>query len=741
MQYANLAKKYRIFAVALIFMIKKGINKVLALVSGLLFSLIMSAQTLPLLPSDPAFNVEVFSNGMKCYVAANPYVKGFADCAVVCKSDQTMLLRKHNLMTADPERVDSTLLAMVRAVAATGCPAEYAIIACGDLSASEVMMKVKYMSLMVNAGPEPDEVVYPEGEQTAVSFREEVDAFNGVSTIVAEWTSPRTPGRMMNTTQKAIYDKSVYELGHISCDRLEMQLKGLGIEVIDMALRHKSSLESTAEEAFELYVKVYTHHASAAADALKETLGVIDAHGAYASELRLAENAYMNYLTKVSADHSNAAYFNRCVSAYLYNAPLISPEGLIDFHRSKNISDGLRESVFASISSALIEMEPGEYHKPEERYIEVSDTLALPVMCPKMMLRSFRKDHMSGGVLWTFMNGFKVVYRKMPTKGKTYYSLAVNGGYGSIKGRGADEGYLSDYLDSCYISGLKSDYFADMLQLAGVTMNAKLNFSNVIISGEAQDGKIDLMMKSLLAVVNERSSRDPLFDKMASGMNDGVLVIVSDMEEYRIRKQMAMYVGGFQTQKSVSRRVNVNSRTVNALHHDDTGQMPGGVSLTASLRMPVTLENCVTADMAAFILEYGLMNELADHDVTVDVSHSLRIYPEGTYNVKVEIRTKDGSDIDAGMLKDIRSALSKVEESDIDPELMTSVRTYVKHDKFKEKELPSYWLHAIALRYLDGKDFTSGYEAKVDAVSAAKVGALILSMEDGFRSSFRKINL
>ena len=329
----------------------------------------------------------------------------------------------------------------------------------------------------------------------------------------------------------------------------------------------------------------------------------------------------------------------------------------------------------------------------------------------------------------------------MPTKGKTYYSLAVNGRYGSIKGRGADEGYLSDYLDSCYISGLKSDYFADMLQLAGVTMNAKLNFSNVIISGEAQDGKIDLMMKSLLAVVNERSSRDPLFDKMASGMNDGVLVIVSDMEEYRIRKQMAMYVGGFQTQKSVSRRVNVNSRTVNALHHDDTGQMPGGVSLTASLRMPVTLENCVTADMAAFILEYGLMNELADHDVTVDVSHSLRIYPEGTYNVKVEIRTKDGSDIDAGMLKDIRSALSKVEESDIDPELMTSVRTYVKHDKFKEKELPSYWLHAIALRYLDGKDFTSGYEAKVDAVSAAKVGALILSMEDGFRSSFRKINL
>lgn len=671
---------------------------------------------------------------MKCYVAANPYVKGFADCAVVRKSDQSRLFEKYNLMTGDAERVDSTLLAMVRKVASTGCPADYAIIAAGDVDASEIMMKVRYMSLMVDAGNEPEDVTYDAGKQTTVTFREDKDDFTGISTIAAEWTSPRTPEHMMNTTQKAIYDKSVFEFGHIACDRLRARLEDLGIEVHELALNHRNSLDSPSEESFELYVKVYGQHASVTAGLLKETLGVIDAHGAYAAELRLAENAYLAYLSEVSENHSNTVYFNRCLSAYLYNAPLISPEGLMDFHNSKNIPDGLRESVFARISTALLDMEPGtSYQKPEERYIDVADTLALPAMCPKMVLRSFRKDHMSGGVLWTFFNGFKVVYKKMPTKGRTYYSLAVNGGYGSIKRMNADETYLAEYLDSCYICGLDPEYFADMLQLAGVTMDAKINYSNVIISGEAQEGKVDLMMKSLLAVVNGRSSRDPLFDRMATGMNDGVLVVVSDADEYKIRKQIAMYVGGFQTQNSVSRRVNVNSYTADAFPPDNVTLASDGVVMTASVRIPVTLENCVAADMAAFMLQYGLMDELVNHGVTVDVSHAMRIYPEGSYGLRIEVRRRNGNKMDAEIYRDIMAALSKVLESPVDPELMSAVRTYVKHNKVKSKETPAYWLHAIALRYLDGKDFTSGYESKADAISSAKVEALFSSMGNSFR--------
>lgn len=700
-------------------MTKKGINRVLTLVSGLLFSLIMSAQTLPLMPSDPAIMADTFPNGMTCYVAANPFVKGFADCAVVRRSDQTILFEKHDLITLSPEQVDSALLTMVRAVAATGCPAEYALVAAGDLDAAEVMMKVRYMSLMVNAGPEAEMVSFDAGEQTAVSFREIRDEFSGMASITAVWTSPRTPEQMMNTTQKAIYDKSVYEFGHIACDRLRARLEKLGIEVHDLGMNHRNSLDSADDEEFEVYVKVYAQHSSAAAEALKETLGAIDAHGAYASELRLAEIAYLSHLSSVSVDHSNASYLKRCMDAYIYNAPLTSPEGLIGFHQSKNVPDGLRESVFAGISSALLDMEPGAYQKPEERYIDIADTLALSAVYPKAALRSFRKDHMSGGVMWTFLNGFKVVYKKMPTNGRTYYSLAMNGGYASQNGRTADDGY---------VCGMSPEYFYDMLQLAGVTMSTKVNYSNVMISGEAQEGKIDLMMKSLLAVANARSSSN-------------LLVMVSDMDEYKIRRQLAMYVGGFQTRKSVSRRANSNSRAAKAIVPDNSVLTPDGVVLETSLIMPVTLENCVAADMAEFMLEHGLMNELAHHGVTVDVSHAMRIYPEGNCSIKVEIRRKDGGRMDPDMFKDIREAISRIAETPIEPELMEAVRLYVKHNKVKEKETPAYWLHAIALRYLDGKDYTSGYESMTLAVSPTKVNSLLSSINEGFRTSYRKINL
>ena len=91
-------------------MVKKRLNKVSALVSGLLISIIVPAQELPLLPSDPAVETEVFPDGMTCYVAANPYVKGFADYAVVRGSDAEVVFREKNVLTVNPIQVDSMLL-------------------------------------------------------------------------------------------------------------------------------------------------------------------------------------------------------------------------------------------------------------------------------------------------------------------------------------------------------------------------------------------------------------------------------------------------------------------------------------------------------------------------------------------------------------------------------------------------------------------------------------------------------
>lgn len=707
-------------------MVKKGLNKVSALVSGLLISIIVPAQELPLLPSDPAVKTEVFPDGMTCYVAANPYVKGFADYAVVRGSDAEVVFREKNVLTVNPIQVDSMLLSLISAVADSGTPADYAVIACGDLDAPEVLKKLKYMSLMVPAGAIPEKLKCESGQQGMVTFRECTDTLSGLSAIIAEWTSPRTPGHLMNTVQKAVYDKAAFELGHIACDRVRNRLKRLNIAAPEVSMNHNGSLDGPGDEVFTLKVVTDPQYAPVVIDVVRETLGGIDMHGAYASELRLAEDAYLSELSMLAEDRSNAAYVDRCISSYIYGSSLISPEGLIAFHRSKDISDALRVSVFSGISSALIDIEPGDYPEPADRYADLSDTLSLPGMSDRTLLRGFRKDPVSGGTVWTYANGFKVVYKKMPTAGKIHYSLAVNGGYGTLEGV-EPEGYLSRYLDGCHISGMKPEYFRNMLQLAGMTMDATLNFSNIIVRGEVEDHNVDLMMKALLAIANRRSADDPLIDEMASRTNDGVLVIVSDMEESRLRRQLSSYVGGFRTNEKTLRNMRVSGVGIDdfrmSCHPDDA------LVAENSVRLPLTLENCAAADIAAVVLEYELVRMLAPLGLSADVSHTLRIYPEDRYNVLMEIRREDGGKIDAELMLAVRSVLKDVAEKEVSPELLSAAKAYAKNAKALAREHPSYWLHAIALRYLDGKDFTTGYEAKADAVTAAKVASLLSLLE------------
>jgi hypothetical protein len=49
---------------------------------------------------------------------------------------------------------------------------------------------------------------------------------------------------------------------------------------------------------------------------------------------------------------------------------------------------------------------------------------------------------------------------------------------------------------------------------------------------------------------------------------------------------------------------------------------------------------------------------------------------------------------------------------------------------------PEYWLHAMVMRYLDGKDYTSGYAAKIDAVSENDIRKILDLLEKGSKIEY-----
>jgi hypothetical protein len=515
----------------------------------------------------------------------------------------------------------------------------------------------------------------------------------------------------------------------------------------------------------------------------------VDAYGASANELIMAEDVYFSGLDsrRYGYDRTNAAYVQMCTRAFLMNTPLAASAQRLDFLRSKSISAQSREQIFSGIASALIDMPSDVGSDALKPYFNASDTLAFPSAGSVVKLRSSKKEPLSGGVVWTFSNGFRVIYKKMETGGKLHYTLAMNGGYGDVSDLANGEGaFMSDYLDLCNISGMSARDFKRTLLLSGITMNQKVNLSNIMISGEVRDGNAPLLMKALLAVANERSQNaqdvayyaeseelrlqytpadvrtvidslmcpdykyspykseggisegfaakaEGLFARMSSKMNDGVLVLVGDMDESDLRKAILPYVGGFRTTEGFSRRTVVQYQPVSGSMTYNVNGPYDMMMVALSARLPMTAENYMAAEMAAMVMKHIVSEALAPYGVDVQLRHARMIYPEDRLSVMLMIR---GKDVSQDMLSAMRRAVAGASGSDVEADYIAACKAYMKHKYAVQVKEPAYWLQAMAMRYLDGKDYTTGYAAKIDAVTENDVRKILDLLEMGSKIEY-----
>ena len=777
---------------------KNRLFKIFLIASSLLIYTHIAAQDLPKMASDAAVSHVVMPDGLECFVAANPYVSAFADFALVSRQEGKIIKKMTDVVTLREEKVDSSLLCIMKKVEAHGSPSDLAVIVCGDVNASAILTKLKYMSYMIPEGASLPVASYLEKGLAPVCIMQEGTSHPEISLVRAEWTTPRTPENLVGTIQKAVYDKAVYEFGQAVCNRVKSGLRRKDIAFADVRFKHVGSAETYSDERLSVSVTVGNEDVAQAVEMLKEALSDVKTNGAPAAELITLENKYFSHLTALSSnfERSNSSYMKRCVSAYLYGTPVASSKVALDFHQSKDVTPKVREEVFAKVASALVDMEEvNSDSKVSEVSVNLSDTLAFPDFNPevKVSLKSSRKDPMSGSFVWTFSNGFKVIYKKMPSgDGSLYYSLAMNGGFGDVpelsKGEGA---FMSDYPDWCYIAGMKSKDFKDVLNLAGITMNTQVNLSNIMINGSVADGNAPLLMKSLLAFANERTfdtkefsyykrnqeiqlhsqqmgvgtiravidslmcpgykysrykkngvlsastaaKAHALFDAMASKMNDGVLVLVGNMDELKLRKLITPYVGGFKTRNTAFFRQTVQYQPVSGWTTYTAEGRRNAIVVAMSTRLSMTTENMLTAEMATMALKDILERSFEGEGLSFNVFHTSQIIPEDRFSVMITIEGESG-EISEDFLWRLRRVLNAADEFAMDPEYIAACKAFLKKQYEINSQDYRYWLHVIAMRQLDGKDFTTGYVNRIDAVTPEKTSSVLSLLENGSKIEY-----
>ena len=753
---------------------------------GLLGVEAVSAQELPLLPQDPAVRSAVFPNGLSCYAAENKSCKGYADFTLIRReySGNDLVHACRNVLLSSESAVDSVLLGLMRRVEKDAMASDCAVIVCGDIDPQSIIMKLKYMSLMVDASrPSPlPEYVWDGDAQVRTHVLE--DTLRGLASVRFEWSAPRIPRQSMNTIQSAVYEKYAWELGEIATAWVKRSLHKKGIPYADVSFGHECMNDGFGDDAFSFEVTVAQEDAEKARLATMSVLSSLDMGKTSVNDVLLSDYGYLLFLEKSAMRPVvvNQEYTRMCRDAFLHNKALSSDKERLAFFRSKAVPELTRREIFNKMASALLEVSGPHDTVSLSCRAMLSDTLGLPSASEqKMRVRSYRRDSFSGGTVWTFANGFKVIYRKVPSADRRlYYSLTLGGGFGNISDLEAGEGaYMSEYLDQCWIAGMKGRDFKDMLSLCGMTMDTKVNLFHTTISGHVEDNDASLLMKSLLAVANDcrpdtleidyyarcealrRSmafGKDPrvavdsllcpgykytqyktgagfdrrvfakaeaLFASMTSKMNDGMLVLVGDMNEAELKRVLQSYVEGFRVKNIASRRPSVNYRPAAGwCSHEAEGEDTAVWVVTAPLEMSAV--NHFAAEMAARFLERRIDAAFSPKGIHTELSVSRSIYPEERFSVMVKLTGECGREEMAQLRKMLEECASGVTDAEL-----RFCKEFLKNSYRLQIQTPEYWLRVIPLRHMEGKDFTTGFDAKIDAVTPQVLEHVFRAMHNG----------
>lgn len=753
-------------------------------------------------------------------------------------SENATGFRFENVLLDRPETLDSTLLVLLDVIDRVSTsedefirrwysPSDQAVIISGDVDAAAVEYKLKMMSMMTPAAESCERLQYVWESRDSAIYEQVAGHSDDVAVISAAWESERMPEEYMNTVQSTIYEMFLAELSMVAEEGIARNLRAKGIPVADVSCSFVTGVQSSGDESFRVELTVDQEHLYDAVASLSEVMSGIDAGcTSYWDLARMKQRCTDAVHEAVNKPiRSNSDYVGKCITAYLYNGSLASLKTKMDFLSSRQLPDSTELRLFNGISSALLDprrnftlrysamADPDSvkavfdsvWHLPKEPVerpvYSVDDIPQAVSLIPKLKIRSARTDPMSDGSVWTFSNGFTVVYRKMETNGRLYYNLARNGGYSSIpdleKGEG---GYMSDYFLLGRFGEIPGAEFVNILNGEGVEMDAYVGLSNMMLSGYAPKEKAGLMMRALLAAVNTRTgdadaekyhaecleirnkaqagtgqdrivaidsimSKDYIYSSvrgldsipgsipekagryfaaMSEKSNDGVLVLLGDMDETELKKVLLEYVGCFRTTDRAFRRPVTRYQPASGWSTYTVSGPQDCIDIAMSAPLILSADNFMAAEIASMVLRNHLSAALIGTGMYVTVEHDCRIYPQERFNVMISLNeaSPDGyssSTVPSGpieALSIIRSVLNDVSGMVVDDAQVNVLKQQLKGSLALEMKDPFYWLNVISRRYLAGKDFTTGYEAKIDSVTAAKVKEILLALNEGTKVEY-----
>ena len=730
--------------------------------------------------------------------------------------EDATLFRFDDVPMFDVAASDTTLLMLFDIIAAKPCP--HAVVISGDINPAAIIEKMKVFSLMVpsrTTSYQPKAYSWTPAEETDYSF-----VPSPVASVEVDFRSPRTPADQMNTIQPFISKLFSLELADLVKYRLRESLVSRDIPVRSISVRNIGSGESSGDEHFVVKVEMAEDQLIPATMALSSTLAELGTKPIGKDEYRSYRERVLKSLAK---SPTNEEMVLQCVSNYLFGGDLTTSPTKVKYFTSKNMSVESEAALFNNYTSALLgdtddatvrwpgssdEYDEWTYQmvfkstwnvvamldKPTYYWtVSARDTSTFGADKGKTKLKNIAAEPMSGGDMWTFANGMRVIYKKMATGGKFCYSMMIKGGFSTVRDLPWGEGaFFSDMMGLHRIAGLSPGSFEKVLRANGIDFQTKVSASDMRICGSAPSNHYALVVKALLSVANERKmdlsgfeayrkmeismmDRSPLdslmypennytevkapaglapttlsdaeayFSKEFLRCSDGVIVFVGDLPVETVQKYLAKTIGGFRISKSVTPRsvasLNLRAGTTTFTGNGDTP----GVSIGIAGAYPFSTENSMAFKSACLSLARRLSGEMAQLGYHVRMDNRFFTFPREVADVRLTLTPVPESGLPEGVevgtepekvLIAARKTIDEVLSGPISGPELASCKALLANDYSISLADPANYADAILMRYSSGKDVLTSYNEKINGISADKIKEVFSALAGGMRVEY-----
>ena len=818
------------------------LKSIFPLVAGLFYAIIVPAQQLPPLSIDPSIEVGKLGCDASYYIVKAPLKKGYASIALVQKGDSLTDYKREGLSSAflarmgvgpSPEGyvsgrdgstiysfqdvpiyrkdvLDSMLLYTFSKMAQTSVP--QAIVVSGDVEpTAELRKKMDIFSMLVKKldapGPAPKYEWNP-SQPAKLDF-----AIDSVGSVSVTYAGNRIPDIFMNTAQALVTDIFGIEFLELLRHRLEIDFAKAGINCAGIDFRAVRSCDYRGDELYTVKASVLPGQEDAALRVMARTLATIDSKGVGVQEFSDAKEVIRPRLLSEAAKMEDK--INPCIDHFLYGANLAPAGERVRLFARKNIPEETEARLFGKFASALLAgennltlgltakdtLDPAEafmvYNATYNNALAVpsegdyswhrQDTSGLNFLMSKVRIQKEKADPVSGGTLWTFSNGVRVVYKEVKGSGMFNYALVLNGGLSQIPDLQEGEGgHIGPMLSLYNVGGIPAPVFRDILQVNGVSMQADVHLNGMVISGKAPSGRLSILMKSLLALFWERepnrqefqrysainamkepSAEDIVYRNLHPGfrysqhpgaltpdtqdkaetfysdrfarLNDGILILSGDLETGVVKRLLCKYIGGFSVQKGSTPRRNVEFKPVTGTLTVTGDKGPSGINVVMEAPISLTSDNFYLSHVAARAMKQFLMWELAPYGFTADVAVGPMPHPQERFYMEISCRPVPLENLPADIkdqdvtkaLTAVRSAIAKASkrlpaQADVQAwksALMESVKGQMAS--------PEGFTSAQVARYSINKDINSRYAESIGAITPDKVRGFLGNISSG----------